>query len=155
MTQLSLDSASDIGDTLVCGLTPSGRIDVRPDRQTREPRCPLLCNNGLSPPSAPAAEGSSVPGCGRAGHRPSPHALLLARHRSNLRGPGMRRARSTDPKALVVPTRTPMISRLSFRPRSMQGAELITPALLADLWSEIGRALTIEAARHTDGVQAI
>jgi len=37
----------------------------------------------------------------------------------------------------------------------MPGAELITPVLLADLWSEIGSALTIEAARHTTGSKAI
>ena len=30
MTQLSLESAPDKSGTLVCGLTPSGRIDVRP-----------------------------------------------------------------------------------------------------------------------------
>ncbi len=30
MTQLSLDRAPEAGDTLICGLTPSGRIDVRP-----------------------------------------------------------------------------------------------------------------------------
>jgi hypothetical protein len=29
MTQLSLDRAPEAGDTLVSGLTPSGRIDVR------------------------------------------------------------------------------------------------------------------------------
>ena len=30
MTQLSLHSATEASATLVCGLTPSGRIDVRP-----------------------------------------------------------------------------------------------------------------------------
>ncbi len=30
MTPLAIDSAIDSGGTLVCELTPSGRIDVRP-----------------------------------------------------------------------------------------------------------------------------
>ena len=37
----------------------------------------------------------------------------------------------------------------------MQGAELLTPALLGDLWSDVGKALTVEVARCKDGgVQA-
>jgi len=35
----------------------------------------------------------------------------------------------------------------------MQGGELLTPALLGDLWTEIGEALAAEAARFEDGVQ--
>ncbi len=38
MTQLSLDRAPEAGDTLVCGLTPSGRIDVRPGSPEDGPR---------------------------------------------------------------------------------------------------------------------
>ena len=35
----------------------------------------------------------------------------------------------------------------------MQGAELITPAMLGELWSDIGRALVSESAAFQDGVQ--
>ncbi len=38
MTQLSLDRAPEAGDTLICGLTPSGRIDVRPGSPEDGPR---------------------------------------------------------------------------------------------------------------------
>jgi len=60
----------------------------------------------------------------------------------------------TDPKLLVVPDvglDEPEVYAQSAPP--MQGAELITPALLAELWSDIGNAIAAEAARYTDGVQ--
>ncbi len=38
MTQLSLDRAPEASDTLICGLTPSGRIDVRPGGAEDGPR---------------------------------------------------------------------------------------------------------------------
>jgi non-specific serine/threonine protein kinase len=59
-----------------------------------------------------------------------------------------------DPKSLVIPD--PASEELKAYAQSsppMQGAELITPALLAELWSDIGEALAAEAARYKDGVQ--
>ncbi len=38
MTQLSPDRAPEASDTLICGLTPSGRIDVRPIEAEDGPR---------------------------------------------------------------------------------------------------------------------
>ena len=49
MTQLSLDRAPEAGDTLICGLTPSGRIDVRPGL-TGAPRGVVDCQGVHAPP---------------------------------------------------------------------------------------------------------
>ncbi len=60
----------------------------------------------------------------------------------------------TDPKSLVVPDPDPdEISAFVQAAPPMQGAELITAALLEDLWSDIGKALGAEATRFKDGVQ--
>ncbi|MFQ5744295.1 MAG: DEAD/DEAH box helicase [Acidobacteriota bacterium] len=60
----------------------------------------------------------------------------------------------TDPKSLVLPD--PASYELQAYAQSappMPGAEMITPALLGELWSDIGKALAAEAARYRDGVQ--
>ena len=58
----------------------------------------------------------------------------------------------TDPTSLVIPVAAPdEIAAFSEAVPPMQGAELLTPALLGSLWSDIGKALTVEAARFKDG----
>ena len=59
----------------------------------------------------------------------------------------------TDPTSLVIPDpQTGEIKEFSETVPPMQGGEFVTPAMLADLWSDLGKALTFEAARH-GGVQ--
>ena len=58
----------------------------------------------------------------------------------------------TDPTFLVTPTADPdEMAALCGAIPPMPGAELLTPAWLADLWSDIANPLTVEAARFTDG----
>jgi len=59
----------------------------------------------------------------------------------------------TDPRSLVVPDPAPDdLETFAQSAPPMQGAELITPALLGELWSDTGKALAVEAARFKGGV---
>jgi non-specific serine/threonine protein kinase len=60
----------------------------------------------------------------------------------------------TDPKSLVVPDPDPdEISAFVQAVPPMQGAEVITPELIEDLWSDIGKTLAAQAAKFKDGLQ--
>ena len=59
-----------------------------------------------------------------------------------------------DPSSLVLPqSDSDEISAFVQAAPPMRGAELIGPPLLEDLWLDMGKALTAEAARFKDGVQ--
>jgi len=155
MTQLSLDSAPDIGGTLVCGLTPSGRIDVRPGSPDEGPVLSAEAQQRILEAFG-AGRGKGVLHLGAAEPGTGLHPTL-----SYWRDIGQTFVARvcgaldpTYPKALVVPDPGPDdIAAFVQAAPPMPGAELITPALLQELWSEIGKALAIEAARHTEGVQ--
>ena len=58
----------------------------------------------------------------------------------------------TDPTSLVIPGPDPdEIAAFSEAVPPMRGAELLTPALLGDLWTDIGTALRVEVGRFKDG----
>ena len=60
----------------------------------------------------------------------------------------------TDPKSLVVPDLVDEeLETYVHSAPPMPGAELITPSLIGELWSDIGKALAVEAASFKDGVQ--
>jgi non-specific serine/threonine protein kinase len=61
----------------------------------------------------------------------------------------------TAPRSLVVPDLAPdELETYAQSAPPMQGAELITPTLLGEVWSDIGEALAAEAARYSGGVQS-
>ncbi len=160
MSQLSLDSASDKSGTLVCGLTPSGHIDVHPGSPD-EP------GEDEGPSLSAAVERRIVD----AFHVGRGHGVLHlgAGELSTDLHPTLSYWRDigrsfvagvcgaldpTDPKSLVIPALAPdeLAAFLEAAP-PMRGAELLTPALVGDLWSDISEALAAEAARFEDGVQ--
>jgi non-specific serine/threonine protein kinase len=155
MTQLSLDSAPDIGGTLVCGLTPSGRIDVRPGSPDEGPALSAaLQQRILDAFGASRGKGVLHLGTAELGSDLPPTLSYWRDIGKALVARVCGALDPTDPKSLVVPDPDPDdIAAFVQAAPPMQGAELITPALLEDLWSDIGKALAIEAARHTDGVQ--
>ncbi len=60
----------------------------------------------------------------------------------------------TEPQALILPD--PPLDEFETLARSappMPGAELITATLLGELWTDIGKALICEVAKHPKGVQ--
>jgi len=155
MTQLCFDSAPDVGDTLVCGLTPSGRIDVRPGSPEDGPRISgVAAQRILDAFNIGRGHGVLHLGAREPGTELHPTLSYWRDIGQALVARVCGALDPTDPKSLVVPD--PGQGELEVYAQSvppMQGAELITPALLAELWSDIGKALAAEAARYTDGVQ--
>ncbi|MCU0591746.1 MAG: hypothetical protein MUC57_09755, partial [Desulfobacterales bacterium] len=59
-----------------------------------------------------------------------------------------------DPYLLVIPAPDPDdIAAFAEVAPPLPGAELITPELLGELWSDVGKAMASVAAGHPPGVQ--
>ena len=156
MTQLSLDNAPDTGGTLVCRLTPSGRIDVYPGSPEDGP--------GLSTAVQQRILGAFEIGRGYGVLRLGAGELNTVLHPTlgywrdfgkTLVARVCGALDPTDPKSLRVPD--PAADELAAFAQAappMYGAELITLPMLAELWSDIGTALATEAARLEGGVQS-
>ncbi|MGA9477703.1 MAG: hypothetical protein WBV21_07980, partial [Desulfobacterales bacterium] len=142
MSQLSLDSALKTGETLACRLTPSGRIDVQP---------------GV-PEDGPPLSSTAARRIIEAFNMGRGHGLLhlgVAELVTDL-PPSLSYWRDlgrafvarvcgaldpTEPKSLVVPGPEPdELSALVQAVPPMQGAELLSPVLLVELWSDMGTA---------------
>ena len=155
MTQRSLDSISNTDSTLVCGLTPSGHIEVRPE----------LTNGDLTMSAATQQRILKAFGTGRghgvlhlgAGELGSDLHPTLSYWRDigqSFVARACGELDPTDPSSLVLPqSDSDEISAFVQAAPPMRGAELIGPPLLEDLWLDMGKALTAEAARFKDGVQ--
>ena len=153
ITQPSLDTTA----ALICGLSPSLRIDVHsgsPDdgpglRAAVQQRILKAFNTG---------RGHGVLHLG-AGELSTELHTTLAYWRDVGRAFMAGVCGSIDPLApesLVVPPPPPEPGELEALAQAappMRGAELITPSMLGDLWYEIGEALDTESARFKDGVQ--
>jgi non-specific serine/threonine protein kinase len=155
VTQLSIDSTPDAGSTLLCGLTPSGRIDVHQGSPDEGPRLPTPVQQRILGAFA-AGRGLGVLHLGAAELSTELHPTL-----SYWRDVGQAFVARvcgaldpTDPKSLVLPDPDPdEISAFVHAAPPMRGAELITALMLEDLWSDLGKALSAETTRFNDGVQ--
>ena len=155
MNQLSLDSAPKTGETLACRLTPSGRIDVQP---------------GV-PEDGPLLSSTAARRIIEAFNLGRGHGLLhlgVAELVTDL-PPSLSYWRDlgrafvarvcgaldpTEPKSIVVPDPEPdELSAIVQAVPPMQGAELLSPVLLVELWSDMGTALGAETKPYIDGVQ--
>ncbi len=157
MSQLSLDSAPDKSGTLVCGLTPSGHIDVHPGSPDEDegPSLSTAVERRIVD-AFNVGRGHGVLHLG-AGELSTDLHPTLSYWRDIGRSfvAGVCGALDPpDPKSLVIPALAPdELAVFCEATPPMQGAELVTAALLGDLWSDIGEALAAEAARYEDGVQ--
>jgi len=155
MIQLSFDSTANVGDTLICGLTPSGRIDVRAGTPEDGPQISAAVAQRILD-AFNIGRGHGVLHLGAAEPGTDFHPTL-----SYWRDIGQALVARvcgtldpTDSKPLVVPGPDPdELEAYAQSAPPMQGAEMITPALLTELWSDIGEVLAAEAARYKDGVQ--
>jgi non-specific serine/threonine protein kinase len=155
MSQLSLDSARHDGETLVCRLTPSGRIAVQAGAPEDGPLVSAKAAERILEAFG-AGRGNGVLHLGAA-------ELLTALSPSLSYWRDVGRLfvgrvcgalDPTDPKALVVPEPDPdELSALAQAVPPMQGAEILSTALLGDIWSDMGAALSAEAKGYPDGVQ--
>ena len=153
MTQLSLDSAPAASGTLLCGLTPSGRIDVHPGSPDEGPGLSTTVERRIIE-AFNAGRGHGVLHLG-AGELNTELHPTLSYWRDIGRSFVARVCGAldpTDPTSLVIPAAAPdEIAAFSEAAPPMPGAELLTPALLGDLWADLGKALAVEAARFKDG----
>ena len=138
MIQLALDSAPAGGETLVCRLTPSGRIDVRSG--SSEDGRPVAAKTAAQIVAAfKAGRGRGVLHLGAAELSSDlPPTLSYWRDIGRVFVAKVCGALDpTDPKSLVVPDPDPdeIVAFVQAAP-PMQGAELITAVMLEDLWSE-------------------
>jgi non-specific serine/threonine protein kinase len=155
MTQLSLDRATEVRGTLLCGLTPSGRIDVHPGSPDEGHGLPAAVQRRIIDAFI-LGRGHGVLHLGAGELSTDLHPTL-----SYWRDIGKALVATvcgaldpTDPKSLVVPEPPPdELAAFTQAAPPMRGAELITESMLGELWFDIGKALTTEAARFKDGVQ--
>ena len=154
MTSPGLNSA-DPRDTLVCALTPNGRIDVYPGSADDGHRLSDAVRRRILRAFEPG-RGHGVLGLGArelstvlhptlAYWRDIGHAVVAAVCGA---------VDPTDPVCPPAPEPSPdALEAFALNAPPMRGAELITPSLLGELWRDIGNALAVEAARHEGGVQ--
>ena len=155
MTQLSLDHATETGTTLVCRLTPSGRIDVHPGSPGEGPGLSTAVQRRiLHAFDAGRGHGVLQLGAGELSTELHPTLSYWRDIGKTLVARVCGALDPTDPKSLVVPEPTPEeLADFAQAAPPMQGAELITAAMLGELWSDMGRVLTSEAAHFQEGVQ--
>ena len=156
MGQRSLDSATQGGgESLVCRLTPSGRIDVQPGSPEDGPLLPSK-TAGQIIEAFGAGRGNGVLHLGAAELSTDlPPSLSYWRDVGRaFVGRVCAALDPTDPKSLVIPDpEEDEISALVQAVPPMPGAELLDATLLGDIWSDMGMALTAEAKGSKDGVQ--
>jgi len=142
--------------TLLCGLTPSGHIDVYRGSPADGPVSSAAVQRRILA-AFETGRGQGVLSLG-AGELNTELHPTLAYWRDIGRAFVARVCGALDPmdlKSLVVPDADPdELAAFAQAVPPMRGAELITPSLLGELWSDLGRALTAEAARDEEGVQA-
>jgi len=155
VTQLAVDSDPKSRATLVCRLTPSGRIDVQPGTPEDGPF--------LTPKAAQQILEAFNDGRGKGVLHLGAAELLtdLPPSLSYWRDVGRMfvgrvcgALDPTNPKSLVVPDPDPdEITALAQAVPPMQGAEILSAELLGDIWSDLGSALKAEAKACEGGVQ--
>ncbi len=155
MEQLHHKNASRTAETLVCNVTPQGRIHLRPDPSQELYNIPIATAKRILD-AFENGRGQGVLHLG-AGELATELPATLAYFRGigqTLVAKVCAELDPTDPKDLVIPAPTPgEIDTFLHSAPPMQGAEYISSEWLLDLWFDMGKVLVTEAARHKDGVQ--
>ncbi len=155
MMQLSLDRAPEASGTLLCQLTPSGRIDVYAGSSDDGPLLSTASQKRILR-AFEISRGHGVLNLG-AGELNTELHPTLAYWRDIGKALVARACGAldpSDPKSLVVPEPAPdELAAFTQAAPPMHGAELITPSMLGEIWSDIGSALAAESARFEDGLQ--
>ena len=155
MVQRCLDGGTEPGGTLVCGLTPRGRIDVHPASPDDGPRLSSRVRRRiLTAFENGRGHGVLQLGAGELNTDLHPTLSYWRDIGKQLVAKACGALDPTAPQTPVVPE--PDADELAAFVEAappMQGAERITPALVVDLWRDAGDALATAAARHADGVQ--
>jgi non-specific serine/threonine protein kinase len=154
-TRPSVDAAAHTNGALVCGLTPTGCIDVYPDSTNDGPELSKAVRQRILA-AFEMGRGHGVLQLG-AGELDTNLHPTLAYWREIGKTLVVRACAALDPthtETFVSPEpESHQLAAFTLAAPPMRGAELITPALLGELWSDIGKALATEAARSKDGLQ--
>ena len=139
--------------TLVCRLTPSGRIDVYPGSRDERPGLSAAAHRRIIDAfNVGRGHGVLHLGAGEPGADLHPTLSYWRDIGRSFVSRVCGALDPNDPTSLAIPSLHPdELTALSEAVPPMQGAELLTPALLGDVWSDLGTALRVEAARCTDG----
>ena len=153
MIQRSLDSVPHASGTLLCGLTPSGCVDVHPGSLDEGPGLSTAVQRRIIDAfSAGRGHGVLRLGAGEPGTDLHPTLSYWRDIGRSFVARVCGALDPTDPTSLVIPAPDPdEIAAFSEAVPPMRGAELLTPALLGDLWTDIGTALRVEAGQFKDG----
>ncbi len=151
----SLARSSDSSTTLVCSLTPRGRIVLSPGGQEDGPALRAEAAGRIEAAFG-KGRGHGVLQLGAAEPGSELHPSL-----SFLRDLGQafvaRVCAALDPddaQAVSVPEPEPgELAALAQAVPPMRGAELVTTSLLEEIWEDMGAAIAVEAAGYRDGVQ--
>jgi hypothetical protein len=155
MGPLSHDSAKGGGETLVCRLTPNGRIDVQPGSSRDGPLLPAKTAR-LIIAAFSVGRGRGVLHLGVTELLTDlPPALSYWRDVGRaFVGSVCAALDPTEPKSLVIPDPdADEITALVQAMPPMLGAETVQELLLHEIWSDAGAALKTEAGSYKDGVQ--
>lgn len=154
VSQLALDTGPGLQPSLICDLTPSGQITLRP-----------TLDEGLTLPSSAAKRITDAFAKSRG------HGVLYlgaAELKTDLdptlgfwRDLGQALVAKVcaaldpnEPRSFVLPEPDPdELDALALAAPPMLGSELISRALLAELWTDAGAALAEEAGKRKDGIQ--
>ena len=153
MIQRSLDSVPHASGTLLCGLTPSGCVDVHTGSLDEGPSLSTAVQRRIIDAfNAGRGHGVLHLGAGEPGTDLHPTLSYWRDIGRSFVARVCGALDPTDPTSLVIPTPDPdEIAAFCEAVPPMRGAELLTPALLGDLWTDIGTALRVEAGRFKDG----
>ena len=156
MTQLALQSASEgARETLVCRLTPKGRIDVqRGSAQDGWPLTNATAQRIIDAFDEGRGKGVLYLGAAELATDLPPSLSYWRDLGRTFLSRVCGALDPTDPKSLIAPdVAAGELAAIVEAVPPMQGAEFLTPALLHEIWSDLEAALSTEAARHPDGVQ--
>lgn len=155
MRQLTLDNTLAVKSALICGLMPSGRIDVQLGSPSKGPVLPAAVQQRILE-AFTEGRGNGVLYLGTAMLNTDLHPSLsywrdIGRHFvSNICGA----LDPMDPKSVVIPDPSPEEITVFLQDvPPMLGAELITSTMLEELWVDMGKALSCQADQFADGIQ--
>jgi superfamily II DNA or RNA helicase len=158
MMQSSLGRSSEAGETLVCGLTPSGTIDVQ--RGSPEEGPPVSVDAAkriLEAFRIGRGHGVLQLAAGELGCDLHPTLSYWREIGQVLIARVCGAFDPTDPThstSLVPELASDEMEAFLQSVPPMRGAEFITPALLLDLWNETGQALALEAVSFKEGIKS-
>ncbi len=154
MRQLRLDP-TDPRPPLVCALTPAGQIALRHDAGSAGPPLPARTDDRIVDAFARGrGHGVLHLGAGELGTELDPTLAFFRELGQAVVARVCAALDPTTPEAVALPEPdADLLSDMATSAPPMQGAELVSDELLAEIWSDVAAALAREAEGSAGGVQ--